>query len=83
MTNTDESKFHEGYFAGDYASAYQTEDIYAALATLPHGRSYRLGFIAGFYATFEAHEIWYSDDDELHAALATAIELGLRDGDEG
>lgn len=61
---TDREQFDLGYNRGDYASAYETTDYRAAQRKL-HGKTgfYRIGFLLGFYATYETTEVPMIDAD--------------------
>jgi hypothetical protein len=55
-----------GFDAGNYASAYETEDLETALAPMVHqdpSPEYRAAFILGFFSSYSLHEIPSSDRD--------------------
>jgi len=50
--------FERGYDAGNYASAYETEDVVEAWnARILSGREVYEGFILGFFSSYELDEI--------------------------
>ena len=61
-----------GFDHGNYANAYETEDLETMLSDLPAGRSgaYRGGAVLGFFSSYERHEVPADAVDEYDNAMA-------------
>ena len=64
---------HEGYEAGNYANAYETQDL--DVASEQHklytkNELYCSGFVLGFYSSYELHEVPCEHRDEIEANRA-------------
>lgn len=69
------SKLATALNAGDYANAYKTQDLARALAAFGNEGVQRTegeihAFTAGFFATYEAHEVPAADRDDYENAIA-------------
>lgn len=74
----DATEFSNGFDAGNYASAYETEDYelargqHEALTT-----AYASGFLVGFFSSFELSEV---GDEELRETLARERTMAEKKG---
>lgn len=73
-----------GFSAGNYANAYETEDLEVAIQkrnVATRSEAYRAAFILGFYGSYELHEIPLSHRDAFDEAYHSdyghgVLELG-------
>jgi len=88
MTDTErDTRLSQGFSAGNYCNAYETEDLGQAFEQRDlegSGEDYRTAFIMGFYASYELREIpgLYRCffDDAYHSELGQRVlELGYCD----
>jgi hypothetical protein len=65
----DKAEFNRGFDRGNYASNYETETGYQAVADKICGENgfYRIGHLLGFFSSFEIHEI--PENEEIHGHL--------------
>lgn len=65
-----ETNLHRGFEAGNFANAYETDDLEIALENADHklGQDYLDAFIMGFFSTYELHEIPSDNLDQYETA---------------
>lgn len=58
MSTATDTELSHGFSAGNYANAYQTQDLDEVSEVLEaNGSRYRAAFILGFFSSYELHEI--------------------------
>jgi hypothetical protein len=80
LSLTDKDCIHQGFDAGNYAAAYETEDYDVAQAAINGTNGlYRAGHLVGFFGSYELHEIpeQWRDDVEHYRAVIEALDLGI------
>jgi len=67
-TEIDRAEFDRGFVRGNYASAYETEDYRRAVqGVVGESGFYRIGFLLGFFSSYEVWEIFDEEVCELVA----------------
>lgn len=73
---TDKQEYDSGYTAGNYAEAYEGD-------TLGKGAYYRMGYLLGFYATYELSELPGAVKDDVEERRAQVASWGWKSADRG
>lgn len=87
MTEEADLDLSHGFDAGNYANAYETENLEVAMQgrrVFEKSEAYRTAFILGFYSGYELHEIPGSRREEFDEAYHSdtgrrVLELGYID----
>jgi hypothetical protein len=78
LTDTDHRCIDEGFCAGNYCNGYETED-YDETEKQRDGQNgfYRIGFLLGFFSSYESHEIPPEHREEVDTYREVSALLGL------
>lgn len=73
LSGLDHACLIEGFAAGNFAAAYETEDFEVAQQTINGANGfYRIGHLLGFFSSFEVYEIpnrWASEVEHYRAVV--------------
>lgn len=66
LNTIDKTELSHGFYRGNYANAYETEDYEQAVKQLVGQTGfYRVGFLVGFFSSYELHEVPGEQQDEV------------------